>query len=505
MKSLFFGVLTAISGLFLAGCSNELDINDDWKETPVAYALLNPASPKNYIRLQRAYLGEGNAYLMGQYSDSLYFDTNQVSVRVVRIGNNSNNLDQVLDTLYCPVTTDVAKAEGVFSDAPHYLYEMNSRAFSDSRYRLYVNRHKPVGNLTVTSRETDIFSPSAAAQQFIVLVKAAELNQAGLTDGTVLHSLGFLAGNVQGDARYNVSVSAVAVNGGLNAGQLPNFGNPFNEEIMRFYDGWNDLFFKTTYALPAGSDIAFRICIHPVSGAGSADLAFTATPGTTTFTRSASCGDGSALSSEEKRPVLRLGYSANGVNNRISSAETNIVASFNSPTLGQINSINLANDEPFRIKCVSSKNAAVQSLDARFRYLERKNGQLNYVEKSLIFPLGEFVPSTINGGETFEYLFSGDAFFQYIASQVPNDPNVTRPATAVKIDFIARLGNLDFYTYYVVNQPGNSVYSQPEFTNIENGKGIFSCRLDSLKQNYTLNNASTDSLNYGRYTGNLFN
>src|SRR6187551_2292722 len=160
MKPLFLTVFAACIALFMAGCDNELDVTDDWKETPVVYSLLNPANPKNYVRLQRAYLGDGNAYLMGQYSDSLYFDTNRVSVRVVRVGNNTNNLNKLLDTLYCPVTTDISKDEGVFSDAPHFLYEMNSKAFTDSRYQLYVNRHKPVGSLSITSRENDVFVSS---------------------------------------------------------------------------------------------------------------------------------------------------------------------------------------------------------------------------------------------------------------------------------------------------------------------------------------------------------
>jgi hypothetical protein len=98
----------------------------------------------------------------------------------------------------------------------------------------------------------------------------------------------------------------------------------------------------------------------------------------------------------------------------------------------------------------------------------------------------------------------GDAFFQFLGSKIPFDPSVTRPANATKIDFIARIGTLEFSTYYIVNQPGNSVFNQPEYSNIENGKGIFSSRLDSTRTNFQLNSPSLDSLNFGRYTGNRF-
>jgi hypothetical protein len=273
---------------------------------------------------------------------------------------------------------------------------------------------------------------------------------------------------------------------------------------MLLNNGWNDLFFKTAFAVPSGSDIAFRICVNPLNSPGAAALSFTETPGCVTFTASGTCGANIAASSETKRPVIRLGYSGNGVNNLVTFAETDLVNNFSSPTLSTVTAINLANSEPYRIKCVSSKNAALQGLEARFRYLERVNNTPNFVEKSVIYSLGTFTPSTTNGGELFEFLMSGDAFYQYLASQIPNDPNVTRPANAVKIDFIAKIGDLGFYTYYVVNQPGNSVYNQPEYTNILNGRGIFACRLDSTKTNYQLNSPSTDSLNFGRFTGDLF-
>lgn len=55
------------------GCNNELDIIDDYRETPVIYGLLNLSDSIQYVRVQKAYLGEGNALLMAQYSDSIYY------------------------------------------------------------------------------------------------------------------------------------------------------------------------------------------------------------------------------------------------------------------------------------------------------------------------------------------------------------------------------------------------------------------------------------------------
>lgn len=499
MKSLFLTLSTAIFLLFIAACNNDLDITDDWKETPVVYSLLNPSSSTNYIRLQRAYLGEGNAYLMGQNSDSLYFDTNLVSVRVVRVKNFTP-----LDTFHLPVVTNIKKDEGVFSDAPHFLYQLNGRIFNDSRYDLYVNRHKPVGNLTINTIESTVFDPGAANRQFVVLVRNSELAEAALKDGSLLHSIGFDVMTLNGTANYTVSISAALVNGCLNPSSLPAFSTQLTNELLTLHKGWNDVFFKTPFAVSPGSDIAFRICITPQAATNAASLAFTETPGCITWTASSTCGNNTANISESRRPLLRLGYSGNGINNQITSASTDLVFPFSSQTLSTGLNINLANAEPFKIKVLSSRNGSIHSLDARFRYLERKLNSQIFEEKSVLYSLGTQTPLTTNGSEQLEFLMKGEAFFQFLGSKIPFDPSVTRPSNATKIDFIARIGTLEFSTYYIVNQPGNSVFNQPEYSNIENGKGIFSSRLDSTRTNFQLNSPSLDSLNFGRYTGNRF-
>ena len=119
-------LLLFVSTLFIAACDNTLDVTDNWSETPVVYGLLNPNTPVNYIRLQRAYLGEGNAYLMGQNPDSIYYDTNLVSVRLLR---NKNNV--VIDTIAMQVVTTIEKEEGVFVEAPHVLYGCYKRISPD--------------------------------------------------------------------------------------------------------------------------------------------------------------------------------------------------------------------------------------------------------------------------------------------------------------------------------------------------------------------------------------
>ena len=352
MKSLFLKIPAAIALLFLTGCSNDLDITDDWTDTPVVYALLNPSTTTNFVRLQRAYLGEGNAYLMGQHSDSLYYDTNKVSVHLTRVKNNL-----ALDTFQLGVTTQVQKAEGVFSEQPHFLYLCNKRLFPDSRYQLRVYRHRPAGSTFINTSLPGVFDPAATAQQFVFVVKKQELTDSELRDGHLLQSLGLHINSLQGAATYSLTVSSAELNTDcLDPNSLPVFNNQLANEQIELINGWNDILFKTPLAVPGSQAVAFRICVTPVNSPAPATLSATETPGCISWTSSSVCGNNIADASETKRPLVRFGFSGNGTGFRLTSSETELVFPFSSPTLAAGLNINLANSEPFKIKVNSSKN-----------------------------------------------------------------------------------------------------------------------------------------------------
>ena len=76
----FFLILVVIMSAITA-CDNEISIAADWEEVVIVYGTLNPEQPKNYIRIQRAYLDESVAALsFSTIQDSLYFDTLDVKI-----------------------------------------------------------------------------------------------------------------------------------------------------------------------------------------------------------------------------------------------------------------------------------------------------------------------------------------------------------------------------------------------------------------------------------------
>jgi hypothetical protein len=72
----------------LAGCSTDLDINAPYKETTVVYALFNMREDTHFVKINKAFLGEGDALEFAQVRDSSEYRAEDIEyAKVVRIQN----------------------------------------------------------------------------------------------------------------------------------------------------------------------------------------------------------------------------------------------------------------------------------------------------------------------------------------------------------------------------------------------------------------------------------
>jgi hypothetical protein len=78
--------LTSLTLLFTA-CSEEIDMSGERKETAVIYSLLNQADSIHYVKINRAFIGPGNALEIAQIPDSNYFKNVQATIQEVISGN----------------------------------------------------------------------------------------------------------------------------------------------------------------------------------------------------------------------------------------------------------------------------------------------------------------------------------------------------------------------------------------------------------------------------------
>ena len=64
----------------LTSCSEDINLNGDFKETAVVYGLLDHADSIHFIKITRAFIGPGNALELAKIPDSSYFDNVELTV-----------------------------------------------------------------------------------------------------------------------------------------------------------------------------------------------------------------------------------------------------------------------------------------------------------------------------------------------------------------------------------------------------------------------------------------
>ena len=127
--------LIAIGSLFLLQCSNKLEVLAPYKESIAVFGLINQNDTVQYIRVQRVFLGEGNAFTMAQNPDSCYFKPGELRVALRPTVGGVTGTDIVLTEAF--VQTD----PGVFSTS-QLLYKTNQPLTDGALYRLVIHNNK---------------------------------------------------------------------------------------------------------------------------------------------------------------------------------------------------------------------------------------------------------------------------------------------------------------------------------------------------------------------------
>ncbi|MBK5286426.1 MAG: hypothetical protein JJE25_13590 [Bacteroidia bacterium] len=134
--------------IFLSSCSTDIDLLEEYKPITIVYGLLNTNENDQYIKINKAFLGEGNALLMAQQRDSVNYQPNDLSVMLQKVNPLTG---EVLQTITCNETTGIDKDDGIFSNPYQLLYYTNSSLDSTSNYKLVINRSVDGAQITATT------------------------------------------------------------------------------------------------------------------------------------------------------------------------------------------------------------------------------------------------------------------------------------------------------------------------------------------------------------------
>lgn len=192
-----------------------------------------------------------------------------------------------------------------------------------------------------------------------------------------------------------------------------------------------------------------------------------------------------------------------------SSAETELISGVSISTPSTVNptfnfaSANSSETGNYSTQSVifnGSENGTVYGLTFRMYYDEYYSAS-QYETKFFSWNLGNITNPNLNSNADRTFRLIGDVFYQQVRDNVPDDPNVVKRLIR-GIELRMAVGTEELQTYIEVSEPVTGVVqNKPEFTNIENGRGIFSSRNVFITLGYKMNKNSLRELCIGQYTG----
>jgi|TARA_B110000914_G_scaffold221492_1_gene233374 hypothetical protein len=118
MKYLFLSILILLS---ISSCETDFDVNANWQDVTIVYGLIDPNEEIQLVKINKAYLGEGDAIEMAAISDSTNYNPSDIRVTLYRIKEISFNQ---YDTLSSVILNDtiLEKDDGLFSIDNNIIY-----------------------------------------------------------------------------------------------------------------------------------------------------------------------------------------------------------------------------------------------------------------------------------------------------------------------------------------------------------------------------------------------
>ena len=234
---LFGGTLVMVSG-----CSTDLEVNAPYKEITVVYGLPNRTDRTHWVRINKAFLGEGDAFVYAQIPDSNEYAEGQLQNAIVEELDNGN----VVNTYTLQDTILNNRVEGVFNAPQHKLYYFRTTQDINADHTL---------RFKVTAKGQEVSATTAIVNDFTIYpsvantsVKIGLVNSGGYLDYEVKWTSGKDGRRYQvnhvfqyAEVRNGTDTTFKAIS--LNTGTLVTGGLDGGEAMATTIDGED--FFQT--------------------------------------------------------------------------------------------------------------------------------------------------------------------------------------------------------------------------------------------------------------------
>jgi hypothetical protein len=169
MKKITSYLFLLTTYLLLPSCETDFDVTGDWKEIPVVYGILDKNDATHYIRVNKAFLGDEDAFTMAAENDSINFSN--LTVKLFELTESGTVTDSfTLDTTYVTLET------GIFGDngnPQQKLWKTTETLDQTKIYRVKVLNNFTGNSVTAEAPIVKSFSvtqPSASPQSKISFI-----------------------------------------------------------------------------------------------------------------------------------------------------------------------------------------------------------------------------------------------------------------------------------------------------------------------------------------------
>jgi hypothetical protein len=173
----------------------------------------------------------------------------------------------------------------------------------------------------------------------------------------------------------------------------------------------------------------------------------------------------------------------NKITGNVITARTPLISDFAVESPRPMRQINFTIESPQRIKWTSAENGKRYNVSLRFWFDEVLAASNDTIPRYIDWNFNSIKSNSVQGGEPLEILYVPTTFFTICKSLIPYKENGTISENAVSarlahhVEFLFAVAGDDLNTYMEVNEPSSGIVQEkPDYTNIENGIGIFSCR-----------------------------
>ena len=123
MMNKLLSILTLVIAISFISCETDIDVNGEYKDITVVYGIINPNDTNHYIKINKAFLGEGNAFDLAADESNFNYEADELTVTVEEYSPLG---DLVNNHTITRTVNEIPKDEGIFDNTNNVLYKFTT-------------------------------------------------------------------------------------------------------------------------------------------------------------------------------------------------------------------------------------------------------------------------------------------------------------------------------------------------------------------------------------------